>query len=83
VFRYAFLFPLRLLGLLSWFAVFFAMFFSVKAAMPAGRTKLAVEQRLIRFMCGESGRRSWGAWLCAASLPAKQNTQTPASTVDS
>jgi len=60
VFRYAILFPLRLLGLLSCFAVFFAMFFSVKAFMPPSRTKLHVEQRLIRFMCGE-----WwaGAWL--------------------
>lgn len=52
VFRYTILFPLRLLGLLSCFAIFFALFFSVKAVMPAGHTKLAVEQRLIRFMCG-------------------------------
>jgi hypothetical protein len=53
VFRYAILFPLRLFGLLSCFAAFFAMFFTVKAFWPPGDTKLAVEQRLIRFMCGE------------------------------
>ncbi|KAI8471890.1 MAG: acyltransferase-domain-containing protein [Monoraphidium minutum] len=52
VFRYAILFPLRLAGLLGCFAVFFALFFSVKALWPAGRTKLMLEQRLIRFMCG-------------------------------
>lgn len=57
MFRHAILFPLRLIGLLSCFAVFFAMFFSVKAFMPKSRTKLAVEQRLIRFMCGEWKRR--------------------------
>jgi glycerol-3-phosphate O-acyltransferase 3/4 len=34
------------------FGVFFALFFSVKAFWPAGRNKLALEQRLIRFMCG-------------------------------
>lgn len=58
MFRYSILFPLRFLGLIGTFTVFFAMFFSVKAFMPPGRTKLAVEQRLIRFMCGEP--RGWG-----------------------
>ncbi|GBF93567.1 glycerol-3-phosphate acyltransferase [Raphidocelis subcapitata] len=52
VFRYVILFPLRLFGLIACFAAFFLMFFPVKALWPPGRTKLAVEQRLIRFMCG-------------------------------
>jgi hypothetical protein len=37
------------------------MFFPVKALWPPGRNKLAVEQRLIRFMCGEPRAARRGA----------------------
>lgn len=46
------LFPLRLALLLSSHALFFLVFFTVKALMPASPLKLRVEQRLIRFLCG-------------------------------
>ncbi len=45
------LFPLRLALLLSAHALFFLVFFTVKALMPGGPSKLAVEQWLIRALC--------------------------------
>eukprot|EP00775_Hariotina_reticulata_P008732 gene8732-8913_t len=52
VFRHCVLFPIRLTLLLSSHLVFFIIFFTVKALMPASPLKLQVEQRLIRFLCG-------------------------------
>lgn len=75
--RYCILFPLRMALLLSSLALFFLMFFTVKAAMPAGKAKLRVEQRLIRFMCsmfvaswtGGWGLRGGGVLVCACKMP--------------
>eukprot|EP00878_Enallax_costatus_P003017 GHUV01003215.1.p1 GENE.GHUV01003215.1~~GHUV01003215.1.p1 ORF type:complete len:425 (+),score=75.67 GHUV01003215.1:346-1620(+) len=52
VFRHCVLFPIRLTLLLSSHLIFFIVFFTVKGLWPSGPTKLAVEQRLIRFLCG-------------------------------
>lgn len=52
VFRHCVLFPIRLTLLLSSHLIFFLIFFTVKGLWPSGPTKLAVEQRLIRFLCG-------------------------------
>lgn len=50
--RHCILFPFRLALLLSSHLAFLAVFFSVKALWPNTPGKLAMEQRLIKFLCG-------------------------------